>query len=101
MCKEGRKMGQTFKIDLREIEGEGEFLCPTCTRIISPDDESGMTYDVLETEAEEGGILREVTIRCRTCGSIIHITGFEALAGTETLEYLDDYLSFHVDLENI
>ncbi len=101
MSKEGKKMGQTFKIDLREIEGEGEFFCPTCTRIISPDDESGMTYDILETETEEDGTLREVIIRCRTCGSIIHITGFEALAGTETLDYLDDYLSFHVDLENI
>jgi hypothetical protein len=92
-------MKQSFRIDLREIEGEGEFLCPTCREIISPDDESGMTYDILEIGTEEDGMMHEVVIQCRTCGSVIRLAGFEALAETENLEYLDDYLSFRVDLE--
>jgi len=94
-------MEQGFHIDLREIEGEGEFLCPTCGAIISPDDESAMAYDILETKTDEDDVLEEIVIQCKACGSTIHVAGFEALAEMESLDYLDDYFIFHVDLESI
>ena len=94
-------MEQGFRIDLTKTEGEGEFLCPNCGRIISPDDESGMTYDVLETKTDEDDTLEEIVVRCKACGSIIRIEGFEALAASPDLDYLDDYFIFRVDLERI
>jgi len=94
-------MTRRFKIDLRKIEGEGEFPCPVCGELISPDDESGVTYGVVETIADEDGDVQEVTIQCRKCRSLIQLVGFEALAGTEDLDYLDDYLGFRVDLGSI
>ena len=93
-------MARSLKIDLREIEGDGNFLCPTCKEVISPDDESGLTYDVVEIKTKEDGSMEDVIIKCKKCGSIIHLVGFEALPETENLEYLDDYLGFKVNLEN-
>jgi DNA-directed RNA polymerase subunit RPC12/RpoP len=94
-------MNREFHIDLTKIEGEGEFLCSTCGKIISPDDETGMTYDILETKTDEDGTLENIIIQCKTCGSITHIKGFEALTETPDLDYLDDYLILPVDLKSI
>jgi DNA-directed RNA polymerase subunit RPC12/RpoP len=71
------RMGH-FVIHLEEINGEGEFLCPRCGVIISPDDDSGKVYDILEI-AETQGLLQKVTIECKKCGSVINLEGFEAL----------------------
>ena len=94
-------MRQMLKVDLRKIEGEGEFACPICGEIISPDDESGMTYEILDLETQKTGALQEVIVRCLTCRSMIRIAGFEALSETETMKHLDDYLNFLVDPEKI
>jgi len=74
-------MGQrsTFKIDLNKIDGDGEFPCPSCRAVLSPDDESGLTYDIIDVKMEEGGSLKELVIICKKCKSIIHLEGFEAL----------------------
>ena len=93
-------MNREFHIDLTKIEGEGEFLCSTCGRIISPDDETSMAYDILETKANEDGTLEEITIQCKKCGTITHIKGFEALTETPDIDYLDDYLIPPVDLKS-
>jgi len=94
-------MAARFKVDLREIEGEGEFLCPSCGQLISPDDESGITYSIIEIGEKEDGEVREVTIQCMKCRSAISLVGFEALEETKNLDYLDEYLGFRVDIENI
>ena len=94
-------MNREFHIDLTKIEGEGEFLCSTCGRIISPDDETGTAYDILETKTDEDGSLEKIIVQCKTCGSIAHIKGFEALTETRDLDYLDDYLISPVDLKSI
>jgi len=94
-------MAVRFKVDLREIKGEGEFLCPSCGQLISPDDESGVTYSILGISEKEDGVVQEVTLQCMKCRSTISLVGFEALEETKDLDYLDEYLGFRVDLENI
>jgi hypothetical protein len=87
-------------IDLTEIEGDGEFSCPRCEEIISPDDDSGKAYDVLKTE-ENDGLLKKVTIKCGTCRSIIQLEGFgllEKIGHSEKLFEPDDYLRERIEL---
>ncbi len=74
-------MGQisVFRIDLTQIEGEGDFLCPSCKTPISPDDESEVTYQVADVKTGKDGALESLTIRCKKCRSTIHLVGFEAL----------------------
>ena len=67
---------RAYKIDLSRIDGEGDFPCPRCGVIISPEDETEKTYSILETRSEEGA-LKEIMIACNICGSIIHLRGFE------------------------
>ena len=68
-----------FRIDLNEIEGEGEFACPRCGEIISPDDFTDSLYEITDTEMKEDDSLEEITLLCKKCGSVIHLVGFEAL----------------------
>ena len=72
-------MEQRFRVDLREVEGDGEFPCPACNQIISPDDESGVIYGVLGVETGRDGTLLDATIQCRKCGSLIRLEGFNLL----------------------
>jgi len=95
-------MDRRFRIDLTEIEGDGEFHCPACGRTISPEDYSGLTYCILDVKTKADGRLEEVIVQCGTCGSIICLDGFDLL---EDFSYADErfnieeYLSFRVDLE--
>lgn len=64
-----------YIIDLREIEGDGEFTCPVCTSTINPDDETEESYRIIEArKADEE--LDEMTIQCRMCNCIIKLVGF-------------------------
>jgi len=72
------KQRSTFKVNLNDIDGEGDFPCPSCGEIISPDDQSGITYDVVDVK-EKGDSLESLTIVCNRCKSLIHIIGFEEL----------------------
>jgi len=72
-------MEMKFRINLMEIEGDGEFLCPACGVTISPDDCSGMTYSILDIKTKEDGTLEEVIVQCRGCQSIICLDGFALL----------------------
>ncbi len=66
---------QIYTIDLAKIEGNGDFACPRCQVLISPDDESEDVYTIVDTKVR-GESLQELTIQCNKCGSKIRLTGF-------------------------
>jgi hypothetical protein len=76
-----------YIIDLTQIEGDGDFLCPCCGTLISPDDKSETSYTIQEVKMQKDGLLQEVeveteeqlqelVIKCKKCESTIHLTGF-------------------------
>ena len=67
-----------YKLDLTKIKGKGDFSCPRCASIISPDETSEKTYCILEPKVNSRG-LEELVISCNTCKSHIHLTGFSLL----------------------
>ena len=69
------KHQQIFTIDLAKIEGKGDFPCPNCGSIISPEDETEDVYCIVDTKVS-GSSLEELTLRCNKCGSIIRLVGF-------------------------
>jgi len=69
------KQSQVYRIDLTKIEGDGDFPCPNCGAVISPDDETEDVYVILETKLK-GEVLQELVIQCNRCKSKIHLTGF-------------------------
>jgi len=69
------KRSAVYKVDLTEIEGEGDFPCPNCGAMISPEDETETVYTILETRMKKD-ILEELIIRCNSCGSEIRLVGF-------------------------
>lgn len=64
-----------FKVNITQIEGEGEFPCPKCGVVISPDDETETVYKILETRVK-GQHLEELILLCNKCGSKIRLIGF-------------------------
>jgi len=78
--KEARKMKEmnVHKLDLTKIDGNGEFPCPKCGIVISPDDPTEEKYSVLIPKVNNDN-LEEVVILCNRCGSHIHLTGFSLL----------------------
>lgn len=69
-----------FKVDITQIEGDGDFPCPKCGAIISPDDESETVYQIIDTKVKED-ILEELVILCNKCGSKIRLIGFLQVEG--------------------
>ncbi len=69
---------QAYKLDLTKMDGNGDFSCPRCRNIISPDDVTEKTYVILEPRVNSQG-LEELVICCNTCKSHIHLTGFSLL----------------------
>jgi hypothetical protein len=72
-------------LDLTQIDGNGEFLCPECGNRISPNDCSEEDYSILEIKMETEN-LDEVIIQCNVCAATINLTGFsllQELCGTE------------------
>lgn len=76
-----KKASTAYVVDLTKIEGGGDFLCPSCGVVISPEDETETTYVIQKVKMKETADekLEEVIIRCNNCGSTIHITGFATL----------------------
>jgi len=72
------KQSQVFELDLTRINGRGDFMCPGCGAPISPDDCNQESYSILEVKVSSVG-LEELVIRCSTCGSQLHLTGFPLL----------------------
>jgi MinD superfamily P-loop ATPase len=66
------------ELDLTKIQGDGDFPCPNCGIIISPEDETEDVYTILE-EKFKGEVLEEIVIKCNKCLHQIHLTGFTTL----------------------
>jgi len=78
------KQSQAYIIDLTKIEGEGDFPCPNCGAVISPDDETEDVYVILETKLK-GDTLQELVIQCNRCRSKIQLTGFLSSSSAEAM----------------
>jgi DNA-directed RNA polymerase subunit RPC12/RpoP len=67
-----------FKVDITQIEGDGDFPCPKCGVVISPDDETETVYRIIDTKVKNES-LEELVILCNKCGSKIRLVGFLSL----------------------
>ena len=74
-----------FRINLNDIEGTGDFPCPSCGVIISPDDDSEETYKIVEIKTLRDGSLKTLTLLCKKCQATIILEGFEALNGLDNM----------------
>ena len=72
------EQNQAYKLDLTEIDGDGDFSCPRCGTIISPNETTEETYSIVEPKVNSRG-LEELVICCNRCKSDIHLTGFSLL----------------------
>ena len=64
-----------YNIDLTKLEGKGDFLCPCCSILISPDDETKEIYSILEAKVRDDN-LENLLIQCNNCSNKILLTGF-------------------------
>jgi hypothetical protein len=71
-------MKQMHRVDLTKIDGNGDFSCPQCGIVLSPEDSTEEKYSIVEPKVKNNG-LEEVVILCNGCGSHIHLTGFSLL----------------------
>jgi len=75
MKKAAVKKSAAYTIDLTKIDGDGAFACPKCGTLISPDDESEESYQIVETRVKNDD-LEELVLSCKKCGTMIRLTGF-------------------------
>jgi len=75
MKKAEVKKSMAYEIDLTKIDGDGAFPCPKCSTVISPDDESEETYQIVDTKVKNDE-LAELVIMCKKCGTTIKLVGF-------------------------
>ena len=64
-----------YQVDLTELQGEGDFPCPGCGVIISPEDETEDIYRIVRTKVH-GENLEELVIQCNRYKSKIRLVGF-------------------------
>jgi len=67
-----------YTINLAEIRGNGDFLCPRCGNKLSPSDETEEAY-AIETANFNNDFLEGATVICKNCLSRLHLTGFAIL----------------------
>jgi DNA-directed RNA polymerase subunit RPC12/RpoP len=72
------KQLSVHRINLVELEGKGDFLCPSCGIKISPDDETENVYSILEPKVTNN-VLEDLLIQCNKCSNKILLTGFPIL----------------------
>jgi len=65
-----------YQVNLLEIQGEGDFPCPGCGVVISPEDETEDLYRIVGTKVT-GQDLEELIIQCNKCASKIRLIGFD------------------------
>ena len=72
-------MGQplVYQVNLTELQGDGDFPCPGCGVVISPEDETENVYVILDAKVN-GNNLEELVIQCNHCKSKIRLVGFNA-----------------------
>ena len=66
------------QVDLTELKGEGDFPCPGCGVVISPEDETEDVYRIVKTKVS-GDTLEELIIQCNRCKNKIRLIGFNVL----------------------
>ncbi len=71
-----------YVLDLTKIGGDGDFPCPECGTIISPDDCDEESYSILDINVNTQG-LEELVVCCKKCASQLHLTGFSLLQKQE------------------
>jgi hypothetical protein len=76
-------MQSAYKVNIAKLEGEGEFPCPKCGTMISPDDESETVYNVVDIVMKDEENIETMLIRCNKCNSLIKLSGFESLPEEE------------------
>ncbi|HEX9262013.1 MAG TPA: hypothetical protein VF893_05745 [Candidatus Bathyarchaeia archaeon] len=72
------KNAEMYRLDLTQMDGNGDFPCPKCGIVISPEDSTEEKYSVLKAKVS-GDCLDEVVILCKSCGTHIQLTGFSLL----------------------
>jgi predicted RNA-binding Zn-ribbon protein involved in translation (DUF1610 family) len=77
MMKKETVKKSMYTIDLTKIDGDGAFPCPTCGTVISPDDESDTTYEIVQTKVRNDD-LEELVLTCKKCGTKIKLVGFSS-----------------------
>ena len=75
MMKKAAVKKNEYTIDLTKIDGDGAFPCPKCGTVISPDDESDTTYEIVDTKVS-GDDLESLMLTCKKCGTTIKLVGF-------------------------
>ena len=73
-----KKQPMVCTLDLTRIQGPGNFPCPHCGVIISPEDETENVYCILETKIKDQ-TLGELVIQCNKCTNQIRLVGFTIL----------------------
>lgn len=73
-----------FKIDITQIEGDGDFSCPKCGVKISPDDETETVYTIINTKVKRQN-LEELDVLCNNCGNRIRLVGFLKFKNSEQM----------------
>ena len=72
------KLTFAYTVDLTRISGKGDFSCPACGTVMSPDDTTEEIYRIVEPKVNSHG-LEELVICCNKCSCEIHLTGFSLL----------------------
>jgi len=75
-----KKSSSIHVVDLTRIDGDGDFQCPKCNAVISPEDETETAYVIQDVKMGKNESLEELVIKCNSCGTVIRITGFLAAA---------------------
>jgi len=84
------KQKQAYVLDLIKTGESGDFSCPHCGAVISPDDYTEEVYSILEAKVDKH-CLEKLVIRCNKCTSQLHLTGFSLL---QKLPWTDEETNF-------
>jgi len=72
---EAKTEKKLYVVDLTKLTGSGDFPCPKCGKVISPDDEKEESYTILEPVVKNDELV-EIILQCNYCKSTIKLTGF-------------------------
>jgi hypothetical protein len=78
MTSVSTQTGTPLRVDLSKIEGDGDFPCPKCNTLISPDDLTGKVYTILSIEGNQDNPVSMI-LQCNNCKSIILLDGFSTV----------------------
>ena len=60
------------KVKFTEINDKGEFNCPKCKIVISPDDKTEKSYSIIEPIMIKDQ-LEKIVLECKKCRNLIHL----------------------------